>query len=89
MLKDVFEEFPNFPINIDIKINDDQLIYKVSELVKFYKRQEYTVWGNFNDEITLKCYKVVSLLLNIIIIILKCSLCSKIYYFYNSFVIES
>ncbi|XP_014300738.1 lysophospholipase D GDPD1 isoform X1 [Microplitis demolitor] len=58
LLKDVFEEFPNFPINIDIKINDDQLIYKVSELVKFYKRQEYTVWGNFNDEITLKCYKV-------------------------------
>ncbi|CAD6241083.1 GSCOCG00009118001-RA-CDS [Cotesia congregata] len=57
LLKDVFEEFPNFPVNIDIKMNDDQLIEKVSELIKLYNRHEYTVWGNFNDEITTKCYK--------------------------------
>lgn len=61
LLKDVFEEFPNFPVNIDIKMNDDKLIEKVSELIKLYNRHEYTVWGNFNDEITNKCYKAVSL----------------------------
>ncbi|XP_076626320.1 lysophospholipase D GDPD1 [Colletes latitarsis] len=57
LLKEVFEAFPNLPINIDIKINNDQLISKVSDLIKQYNREEYTVWGNFNDEITQKCYK--------------------------------
>ncbi|XP_017752357.1 PREDICTED: glycerophosphodiester phosphodiesterase domain-containing protein 1-like isoform X1 [Eufriesea mexicana] len=57
LLKEVFEAFPNIPINIDIKVNDDQLITKVSNLIKEYNREEYTVWGNFSDEITQKCYK--------------------------------
>ncbi|XP_076277754.1 lysophospholipase D GDPD1 [Lasioglossum baleicum] len=57
LLKEVFEAFPNMPVNIDIKINDDQLIEKVSNLIKDYKREEYTVWGNFNNEITQKCYR--------------------------------
>lgn len=30
LLKDVFEAFPKTPINIDIKVNDDTLISKVS-----------------------------------------------------------
>ncbi|XP_015595904.1 lysophospholipase D GDPD1 isoform X2 [Cephus cinctus] len=57
LLRDVFEAFPGMPINIDIKINDDQLITKVSELIKQYHREDYTVWGNFSDEITKKCYR--------------------------------
>lgn len=59
LLRDVFEAFPTIPINIDIKINDDQLISKVSDLIKQYNREEYTVWGNFSDEVTQKCYKSV------------------------------
>ncbi|XP_076183440.1 lysophospholipase D GDPD1 isoform X2 [Ptiloglossa arizonensis] len=57
LLKEVFEAFPNMPINIDIKINDDQLISKVSDLIKQFNREEYTVWGNFSNEITKKCYE--------------------------------
>ncbi|XP_011307295.1 glycerophosphodiester phosphodiesterase domain-containing protein 1 isoform X2 [Fopius arisanus] len=57
LLKEVFDAFPDLPINIDIKINDDRLISKVSDLIKQYNREEYTVWGNFNNEITQKCYK--------------------------------
>ncbi|XP_043283410.1 lysophospholipase D GDPD1-like [Venturia canescens] len=57
LLREVFEAFPKLPINIDIKVNDDQLIKKVSELIKEFNREEYTVWGNFSDEITRKCYK--------------------------------
>ncbi|XP_033323162.1 lysophospholipase D GDPD1 [Megalopta genalis] len=57
LLKEVFEAFPDMPVNIDIKINDDQLIEKVSNLIKMYSREEYTVWGNFSDEITQKCYR--------------------------------
>lgn len=57
LLKEVFEAFPNVPINIDIKVNDDHLISKVADLIKEYDRERYTVWGNFSDEITQKCYK--------------------------------
>lgn len=55
----MFEAFPNIPVNIDIKVNDDELITKVSELIKGYNREEYTVWGNFSDEVTRKCYRTV------------------------------
>ena len=63
LLKEVFEAFPKVPINLDIKVNDDLLISKVSSLIKLYNREEYTVWGNFSDEITQKCYKTVCIYL--------------------------
>ncbi|CAO2644702.1 Lysophospholipase D GDPD1 [Lemmus lemmus] len=57
LLKEVFEAFPETPINIDIKVNNNVLIKKVSELVKQYKREHLTVWGNANSDIVEKCYK--------------------------------
>lgn len=68
LLREVFEAFPNIPINIDIKINNDELIKEVSDLIIEFKREEYTVWGNFSDEITRKCYKMVSNYINIFIL---------------------
>ncbi|XP_056612595.1 lysophospholipase D GDPD1 [Triplophysa dalaica] len=57
LLKDVFEAFPSTPVNIDIKVNNDTLIKKVSELVIQYDREHLTVWGNSRNEIVKKCYK--------------------------------
>ncbi|XP_073171318.1 lysophospholipase D GDPD1 isoform X1 [Lepidochelys kempii] len=57
LLKEVFEAFPNTPVNIDIKVNNNVLIKKVSELVSQYKRERLTVWGNVNYEIVEKCHK--------------------------------
>ncbi|KPP71206.1 hypothetical protein Z043_109910, partial [Scleropages formosus] len=57
LLKDVFEAFPETPVNIDIKVNDDTLIRKVSELVTEYKREHLTVWGNARNQIVQKCYR--------------------------------
>ncbi|MEJ1272261.1 glycerophosphodiester phosphodiesterase domain containing 1 [Cricetulus griseus] len=57
LLKEVFEAFPETPINIDIKVNNNVLIRKVSELVKQYKREHLTVWGNASSEIVEKCFK--------------------------------
>uniref|UniRef100_A0A3Q2Z1B8 Glycerophosphodiester phosphodiesterase domain containing 1 n=1 Tax=Hippocampus comes TaxID=109280 RepID=A0A3Q2Z1B8_HIPCM len=57
LLKDVFEAFPNTPVNIDIKVNNDTLIKKVSELVVKYDREHLTVWGNASNQIVRKCYK--------------------------------
>lgn len=57
LLKDVYEKYPDVVINIDIKVDNDLLISKVSELTKQYRREELTVWGNSSNKITVKCYK--------------------------------
>uniref|UniRef100_A0A3B4YCY3 Glycerophosphodiester phosphodiesterase domain containing 1 n=1 Tax=Seriola lalandi dorsalis TaxID=1841481 RepID=A0A3B4YCY3_SERLL len=57
LLRDVFDAFPNTPVNIDIKVNNDTLIKKVSELVVKYNREHLTVWGNASNQIVKKCYK--------------------------------
>ncbi|XP_067866800.1 lysophospholipase D GDPD1 [Heterodontus francisci] len=57
LLKEVFEDFPNTPINIDIKVNNNILIQKVSDLVKEFNRQDLTVWGNASEDIVKKCYR--------------------------------
>ncbi|XP_013873621.1 lysophospholipase D GDPD1 [Austrofundulus limnaeus] len=57
LLRDVFDAFPDIPINIDIKVNNDALIKKVSELVVKYDREHLTVWGNSRSQIVKKCYK--------------------------------
>lgn len=57
LLQDVFDAFPNTPINIDIKDNNDTLIKKVSALVTKYERENLTVWGNASNQVVKKCYK--------------------------------
>ncbi|XP_072326005.1 lysophospholipase D GDPD1 isoform X2 [Scyliorhinus torazame] len=58
LLSEVFEAFPDTPINIDIKVDSDVLIQKVSDLVKKFNRQDITVWGNVSDHIVKKCYSM-------------------------------
>uniref|UniRef100_A0A8C5RRU4 Glycerophosphodiester phosphodiesterase domain containing 1 n=1 Tax=Laticauda laticaudata TaxID=8630 RepID=A0A8C5RRU4_LATLA len=57
LLQEVFEAFPHTPVNIDIKVNNDMLIKKVSELVSSYKREHLTVWGSVSHEVVEKCHK--------------------------------
>lgn len=56
LLEDVFKKFSNVPINIDIKIDDDDLINAVAELILKYGREAYTVWGSSNIKVANKCY---------------------------------
>ncbi|KAH9491877.1 Lysophospholipase D gdpd1 [Bulinus truncatus] len=58
LLEEVFQEFPNVAINIDIKENNDILMNKVNELIIYYSREELTAWGNRSDEICQKLYKI-------------------------------
>ncbi|KAG8122616.1 hypothetical protein E2320_018105 [Naja naja] len=51
LLQEVFEAFPHTPVNIDIKVNNDLLIKKVSNLVSSYKREHLTVWGSVSHEV--------------------------------------
>ena len=46
LLREVFEAFHHIPINIDIKIDDDELIDKVHGLIKEFNREHITAWGN-------------------------------------------
>uniref|UniRef100_A0A8C4QP89 Glycerophosphodiester phosphodiesterase domain containing 1 n=1 Tax=Eptatretus burgeri TaxID=7764 RepID=A0A8C4QP89_EPTBU len=55
LLREVFAAFPDVSINIDIKDNDDELISQVSELVREFRREPLTVWGNARHQIVRKC----------------------------------
>ena len=56
-LEDIFEAFPDLCINIDIKTYDEILIEEVNKLIIKYDRENRTIWGNFSDKTTAKCYK--------------------------------
>ncbi|XP_033748617.1 lysophospholipase D GDPD1-like [Pecten maximus] len=57
LLRDVFQAFPTMPINVDIKINNDDLISKVNDLILEFDRESLTAWGNRSSEVTSKLYK--------------------------------
>uniref|UniRef100_A0A8C8VLJ0 Glycerophosphodiester phosphodiesterase domain containing 3 n=1 Tax=Pelusios castaneus TaxID=367368 RepID=A0A8C8VLJ0_9SAUR len=54
-LEEVFQKFPNVPVNVEIKQDDDELIQKVADLVRQYHRSHITVWASFQDKILKKC----------------------------------
>lgn len=58
LLEDVFRKFPKIPISIEIKEDNDQLIQKVSDLVKRYDREGITVWASLSSRILKKCLKI-------------------------------
>nr|XP_033800813.1 lysophospholipase D GDPD3 [Geotrypetes seraphini] len=57
LLEEVFQKFPTMPINIEIKEDKDELIKKVSDLVKKYNRIERTIWASASSTIMNKCRK--------------------------------
>ncbi|KAK7483714.1 hypothetical protein BaRGS_00025035 [Batillaria attramentaria] len=57
LLRDVFAAFPNLPINVDVKVNDDQLIAEVNLLIQEFNREHLTAWGNHNAQVVEKLYK--------------------------------
>uniref|UniRef100_A0A670ZFF2 Glycerophosphodiester phosphodiesterase domain containing 3 n=1 Tax=Pseudonaja textilis TaxID=8673 RepID=A0A670ZFF2_PSETE len=56
-LEEVFEQFPEVPINIEIKEDNDVLINKVAHLVQKYNRSYITIWASFDNQILKKCRK--------------------------------
>ncbi|TRY74192.1 hypothetical protein DNTS_004358 [Danionella cerebrum] len=57
LLEDVLKAFPNMPMTIEIKENNDLLIKKVSDLVKNYGREQMTVWASEESVVMEKCLK--------------------------------
>jgi len=54
-LEEVFRNFPDLCINVDIKTYNETLMEEVNKLVKKYDREDITVWCNFQEKITQKC----------------------------------
>jgi len=57
LLKDLLDEFPTMPLNIDVKKNNDELIEKTVDLLHQYKRQDTVCVGNFGHKVTDKLHK--------------------------------
>ncbi|XP_030065928.1 lysophospholipase D GDPD3 [Microcaecilia unicolor] len=57
LLEEVFQKFPNMPVSIEIKEDKDELIKKVSDLVKQYQRSDRTIWASVSNAIMNKCRK--------------------------------
>jgi len=56
LLKDLFEEFPSFPMNIDPK--HERNVEPILKVIREYKRERSVVWGNSDQNITNKCYSL-------------------------------
>ncbi|XP_016102044.1 glycerophosphodiester phosphodiesterase domain-containing protein 3 [Sinocyclocheilus grahami] len=55
LLEDLFKKFPSMPMILEIKENNDLLIKKVSNLVKQYHRESFTVWASEESDVMAKC----------------------------------
>ncbi|TPX58192.1 hypothetical protein PhCBS80983_g03311 [Powellomyces hirtus] len=49
LLTELFDEFPQYPMQIDVKRGSKELITRVGTLIRLYGRQKQTVWGSFHD----------------------------------------
>lgn len=58
LLEDMFKKFPKMPVSIEIKEENDQLIQKVSDLVRCYNREDITVWASLSSSIMKKCLQM-------------------------------
>jgi glycerophosphoryl diester phosphodiesterase len=59
LLEDVFREFPETPVNIDLKdrIGFEDLLTETHKVIKKYKREKLVVWGSFNNQSTSRMYQ--------------------------------
>nr|XP_031288811.1 lysophospholipase D GDPD3 isoform X2 [Camelus dromedarius] len=54
-LEDVFRRFPRTPISVEIKEENEELIYKTADLVRNFDRNEITIWASGKSSIMKKC----------------------------------
>ncbi|XP_057295106.1 lysophospholipase D GDPD1-like [Hydractinia symbiolongicarpus] len=50
LLRTLFEQFPTIPMNIDLKVYNEELIDKTIDLIKEFKREDMVVLGNFSSK---------------------------------------
>jgi len=56
LLRDLFEEYPFFPVNLDPK--NAKNVGPVLEIIRHYNKEKTIVWGSFGDDVNQKCYRL-------------------------------
>nr|XP_004670304.1 lysophospholipase D GDPD3 isoform X2 [Jaculus jaculus] len=54
-LEDVFQRFPQTPMSVEIKGENDELIHKVANLVRRFGRSKITIWASEKNSVMKKC----------------------------------
>lgn len=57
LLETLLKEFPQYPMQIDVKGGPEELVIKVGLLIKKYKREKNTLWGSFRWTVNRQCHK--------------------------------
>lgn len=57
-LREVLTAFPDIPMNIDLKVYDEELFQKVNELIKEFHREHLTIWGSRQSKTCKALYKL-------------------------------
>jgi len=56
LLRDLFEEYPSFPVNLDPK--HERNVEPILEVIREYKKEKTIAWGSFGDAVNQKCYRL-------------------------------
>ncbi|XP_043828156.1 lysophospholipase D GDPD3 isoform X2 [Dromiciops gliroides] len=54
-LEDVFQRFPQTPMSLEVKVEDEKLINKIATIVKHFGRSEITIWAAEKNSVMKKC----------------------------------
>ncbi|KAL2920134.1 Lysophospholipase D gdpd1 [Polyrhizophydium stewartii] len=57
LLRALLSEFPQYPMQIDVKNGSEELVLKVGHMIQEFKREQLTVWGTFVQRPSSLCYK--------------------------------
>lgn len=64
LLDELFQEFPDMPMNIELKTPTEPAIKEFSRLVRKYGREHITIWGamkdHANDDLRASCLPTVN-----------------------------
>lgn len=56
LLLELLDEFPQYPMQIDVKSGGEKLVRMVGNYIKEYRREKFTVWGSFVPRANQTCY---------------------------------
>ncbi|KAM6165799.1 lysophospholipase D GDPD3 [Erethizon dorsatum] len=54
-LEDLFQSFPQMPMSVEVKSNNEELIHKIAGLVRHFDRSEITIWASEKSSVMKKC----------------------------------
>ncbi|KAL2920133.1 Lysophospholipase D gdpd1 [Polyrhizophydium stewartii] len=57
LLRALLSEFPQYPMQIDVKNGSEELVLKVGHMIQEFRREQLTVWGSFLSRPSKLCYK--------------------------------